>query len=312
MRIGRRKTKEAAERTRLKRRHVAAAALFLLVTLAAVIVLEAYRCAHEFVVTEYAFVTEKLDAPVRIVMVSDLHESEFGRSNERLISAVWENKPDIILCVGDMISHNDTEEQLHVGLDFLSAMTGIAPVYMSLGNHEKTYIDKHGTGILDMYRACGVELLEGSYLDLTVNGQSLRVGGTSEYCFNYGQKWEEYHASDKYGFLTSLCDTEAFSILLCHRPTAYYLKSEAASYEDWPLDLVLCGHTHGGLWQLPFIGSVYLPQQGVFPKYDKGVFDMGNAEMIVGAGLGHEGAFFRLFDPAELVVIELLPPQEGK
>ena len=300
-------TKEQLERKRQKRRHILAAAAFLLITFTALIAIDAYRCAHEFIITTYRFPSAKLSAPVTVVMVSDLHESEFGENNRSLIEAVRRLEPDVILSNGDMISHNDTEEELHVGLDFLEAMEAIAPVYLSLGNHETTYIAMHGTGLLDMYTQRGVRLLDKDYIDLELNGQTVRVGGISEYCFNYGQKWQDYRASEKYAFLSGFCDTQSFSILLCHKPTAYYLESEAASYEDWDCDLVLSGHTHGGLWQLPLIGCPYLPQQGMFPKYDKGQFDMGNAQMIIGAGLGHEGAFFRLADPCELVVIELLP-----
>lgn len=303
-------TNEGVERRKQKRRSILAAVCFLVVSFAVLIGLEAVRSASEFVVTPYVFKTSKVTAPVELVLVSDLHESEFGKNNEKLVSKLAELSPDAILCVGDMISHNDTEDQLHIGVDLLRAAAGIAPTYLSLGNHERTYVQKHGNALLDMYAETGVTMLENRYADITVNGQTIRVGGTSEYCFNYGQDWGDYHASEKYAFLKGLSEAECFSVLLCHRPTAYYLESEAASYEDWDIDLVLCGHTHGGLWRLPFIGSVYLPQQGFFPKYDYGLFNMGNSRMIVGAGLGHEGAFFRLFDPCEVVVIRLVPEED--
>lgn len=289
------------------RRRLLAALAFFTVSAIVLIILEAIRCRTQFVVTPYTFKTEKVSAPVKLVMVSDLHESRFGSGNSRLIEAVEELEPDVIVCVGDMITHTDTPEQTRIGLDFMQAMPGIAPTYMSLGNHECTYIDKHGAGILDDYRACGVTLLEESYAEVDANGQRIRIGGIYGYCFNYGQKWSAYHSSHKYLFLRDFCDTEEFTLLLCHRPTSYYLKSEAASYEDWDIDLVLSGHTHGGLWRVPGIGGIYLPQQGFFPKLDYGRKNMGNAQMIIGAGLGHEAVLFRLFDPCEIVVITLVP-----
>ena len=305
-------TRAQRERRRENSRHALAALLFLAAAFAVLIGFEAYRCSHEFVVTRYELHTDKVTETVRMLMISDLHGSEFGKGNGRLIAAAKAQEPSAILCVGDMVTHTDTEEKTHIGLDFLEEMTKIAPVYMSCGNHEITYKDKHGYGLLHEITDLGVKLMELEYVDIEASGQKIRIGGISDYCFNYGQMWSDYYRSPKYRFLDDFCSSESYSILLCHRPTAYYLPSEAAAYEDWDCDLVLCGHTHGGLWQLPGIGSLYLPQQGFFPKYDKGLFDMGNAEMIIGAGLGHEAVLFRLFNPCELVVIDIMPAEASE
>lgn len=302
-------TQSRREQRRARRLHVLAAVALFAVFIAVIAALDSYRCSHEFVITKYVFHTDKVTGPVRMLMISDLHESEFGKNNSRLIAAAEDQRPDLILCVGDMITHTDTEEETHIGIDFLSAMLDIAPVYMSYGNHEVTYVDKHGPDLLYTLVDMGVRTLERRFVDVEAAGQTIRIGGVSDYCFNYGMSWETYHSTQKYAFLTEFCDSDNYSILLCHRPTDYYLKSEAASYENWDCDLVLCGHTHGGLWQLPVLGSLYLPQQGIFPKMDKGLFDMGNANMIVGGGLGHEGVLFRLFNPCELIVIELVPSE---
>lgn len=300
-------TDSRREAKRANRVHALTAVVFLMATLMAVTALEAWRCAHEFIVTEYQMPTDKVTAPIRLLMVSDLHESEFGENNSNLIAKAKETKPDLILCVGDMITFTDTEDELSVGLDFMEAMAKIAPTYMSYGNHETTYVERHGQGLLHAYAERGVIALENRYIDVTVKGQTIRLGGTSQYCFNYGMDVESYHMNAVYNFFTAFCDTDLYRILLCHRPTAYYLPDEAAAYEDWDCDLVLSGHTHGGLWRLPFVGSIYLPQQGLFPKMAYGKIDMGNADMIVGGGLGHEGVLFRLFNPCELVVIEIVP-----
>lgn len=297
------KKKRLSQKT--KRKLLAAAlAVFILAVLVTV---EAIRCTISFKVTEYSVESETLVSDVRIVMLSDLHESEFGKNNQRLINAVRKQSPDVILCVGDMISYNDTEDELRIGIDLMIALTDIAPVYVSLGNHEVTYMQKHGNGLLQMYADTGAMVLDLEYVDIEVRGNAIRIGGISDYCFNYGQTWDDYHASAKYSFLMDMCDTSATKILMCHRPNAYKLEREADSYEDWDVDVVLAGHTHGGLWQLPIIGSIYLPSQGFFPKYDKGIFDMGNSKMIVGGGLGHSAVLFRLFNQCELLTIDLKP-----
>ena len=277
------------------------------VLLIAVFVVDTIRCSTDFVVTKYVIRTEKVTGRVDIVMISDLHESEFGEGNERLIAAVREIKPDIILCAGDMITRTVADEDLHIGLDFMAEMAKIAPTYMSLGNHEAAYIEQHGDGILNALRESGVRVLELEYEDVRAFGQDLRIGGISDYCFRYSQTDEEYHASEKYAFFTDLCDTDSYKILLSHRPTAYRLDDEIEYYEDWDIDLVLAGHTHGGLVRLPLVGSLYLPQQGLFPELDKGLKDVGKADMLIGAGLGSERFLLRFNDPCELIHIRLMP-----
>ncbi len=302
-------TRARREKNKKVRRWLLPSLAFLAVSAAALLGLEALRCSHEFIVTAYRIETDKVKAPVRMVLFSDLHENEFGEGNSRLINAVAALEPDIIFCVGDMITLTDTEEQTLIGLDFLEAAAGIAPTYMALGNHEVSYVKMHGAELLRQLEYRGVKILNEEYAEVETAGQTVRVGGVYDYCFNYGQTQEAYRSSHKYRFFKELCDTENYTVLLCHRPTAYYLESEANYYEDWDIDLVLCGHTHGGLWRLPVIGSIYLPQQGFFPQLDWGKKDMGNADMIIGAGLGHEAVLFRLFDPCEIVCIELVPQE---
>ncbi|MBR3383466.1 MAG: metallophosphoesterase [Clostridia bacterium] len=300
--------RDYAERRERRGRLICAAALLLAFTAVSVAV-DAYRCANEFVVTEYVLPTDKVTEEVSFVMISDLHESLFGEDNERLTAAIRALGPDAILCVGDMITRTVGDDKLHIGLDLMAEMAKISPTYMSLGNHEDIYVRTHGDGILRELKKSGVRLLELEYEDAVFHGQKVRIGGTSDYCFNYGMSEEEYRRSEKYAFFLDMCDTDSYSILLSHRPTAYRLESEAEHYEDWDLDLVLAGHTHGGLWRIPFIGCLYLPQQGFFPKLDKGLKDMGRADMIIGAGLGSEDFLFRFNDPCEIVSIRLVPAE---
>lgn len=271
------------------------------------VLLDSIRCSSDFIIQRYEFVTDRISAPVRIVMVSDLHESEFGEGNERLINAVRDIGPDLILCAGDMITRNSPDERMSIGIDFMAALTDIAPVYMSLGNHETIYTARNGRWVLDAFEASGVRILDTEYADVSAAGQVIRVGGVSSECFNTGLSDEEYESSEKYRFLNDMSGSGHYSILLCHRPSDYRRRSDIKRFEDRDIDLVLSGHTHGGLWQIPFIGSLYLPQQGLFPDLDRGLKRVGKADMIIGAGLGTEKPLFRFNDPCELVLITLNP-----
>lgn len=297
--------RESARKSERRNRLVWAALLFA-AFFAAVVALDAYRCVHEFITTEYEIASPKIKSPVTIAMLSDLHESEFGKNNEKLIAAVKGLSPDLILCVGDMFTRGVSDEKLNIALDLMRALTETAPVYYSLGNHEKDHVEAHGDSVLGLIDSTGVHRLELEYVDLNIKGQELRIGGTSETCYNFSQSWRYYHSTPKYAFLVNFCRTEAFKLLLCHKPISYYPKRADVLYEDWNVDLVVSGHNHGGLIRLPFVGCLYMQSDGFFPKRDLGLWNVGKADMLIGAGLGNS-RFFRLNDPCELVVIKLVP-----
>ncbi|MBO6061266.1 MAG: metallophosphoesterase [Clostridia bacterium] len=303
--------KELSPKKRDARSRLICAALLLVCFFAAVLALDAYRCRSDFIIAEYEIPSEKITAPVRIAMLSDLHESSFGPGNSRLIEAVEELSPDVIVCVGDMVSRTAKEEELHISRELIESLSRIAPTYLSLGNHDEEYIRRHGIGLLELYDQAGAVILDSAFADITPAGQSIRIGGVYGYCFPYGRSEEVFNASSTGRFFKNFEDTSSFKLLLCHKPTDYYLESESDYFVDHDVDLILSGHTHGGLWRIPFLGCPYLPQQGFFPKLDHGMKRVGSTEMLIGAGLGHGSMLFRMNDPCELVSITLVPAQNG-
>ena len=92
-----------------------------------------------------------------------------------------------------------------------------------------------------------------------------------------------------------------FTILLHHQPE--YIAEDAKKTD---IDLIVCGHTHGGQIQLPFIGGVIAPNQGLFPKYDKGEFDLDGTKMIVCAGLSNTVFIPRINNQVEIGVVTVV------
>ena len=90
-----------------------------------------------------------------------------------------------------------------------------------------------------------------------------------------------------------------FTILLSHRPELFEV------YADNKMDLVLSGHAHGGQFRLPFVGGLVAPNQGLFPKYDAGLYTEENTNMIVSRGIGNSILPFRFNNRPEVILIEL-------
>lgn len=252
-------------------------------------------------VSEYKLESDKIEHDVHIVMIADVHD-DHCLIKDQIIERIQELKPDMILCVGDLIDdHSSNNEDM---IDFLGQLCDISDVYMSLGNHEYDYYDGH---IEDLKRIenIGVHLLDNQYEDISINGNQIRVGGMYDYAF--GMKEGKITKSDMdnnetYQFLTDFCDTSSYTLMMAHRPDSF-IYGEAY---QWDIDLVLSGHVHGGQVVLPFIGGLYAPEQGWNPYYDYGLFYMDNMKMIITRGISSSDEFLpRVNNPAEIASIKL-------
>lgn len=96
-----------------------------------------------------------------------------------------------------------------------------------------------------------------------------------------------------------------FNILLSHRPELLNV------YKEFKIDLVFSGHTHGGQIRIPFVGGIFSPNQGFFPKLSEGMHKEGLTTIVVSRGLGNSVFPFRIFNRPELVVVTLNSKWKG-
>lgn len=102
-----------------------------------------------------------------------------------------------------------------------------------------------------------------SYADVILAGQPLRIGGTMGHGFAFGRTEEEFAASPEYKFLKEFENTDLPKVCLAHMPDTFIFNG---AYSMWNIDLVLSGHTHGGLIRMPFVGGLYAPMPGMAPE----------------------------------------------
>ena len=91
-----------------------------------------------------------------------------------------------------------------------------------------------------------------------------------------------------------------FKLLLSHFPERF-----AADYCEYEIDLTLSGHAHGGQIVLPFIGGLYSPGQGLFPKYARGMHVIKKGRLIVSRGLGNSRFPLRFANYPEVITIDI-------
>lgn len=250
-------------------------------------------------VTKYTVKLDGVSEDIIIVLLSDLHAEEHGKSNSTLLTKVQEQQPDLIALVGDMFSRTSSESEIAEVVSFTETLTKISPVYYSLGNHEQDYISVNGDAVLTQFTNAGVTVLDDEYLDLEVNGTIIRLGGMDRMAYTGGNGKYDPEART---FLTEYCAVDFPKVLLSHRPEFFSFKEACKS---WDVDLILSGHTHGGLVRLPFVGGLYAPIQEWFPNTDYGEYTFFGTRMIVTSGLSGYHGLPRVFNPPEICVVTI-------
>lgn len=252
----------------------------------------------------YTIETQKVKTRIRIVQLSDLHNSEFGKDNNRLIKSVEEKQPDLILITGDTIIGDVSE--LNIATTLFEQLTTIAPVYVSMGNHEIIYEENYGIDVSLAYEKTGVFILDSNYEDIIVNNNNIRIAGIYGYCFPVGYEVER---TDESAFLQEFQNSDSLKILLAHLPLGWY---HSGSLDNWDIDIVFSGHTHGGHIRLPFIGGLYATDLGLFPGKEEGLYYSKDKRkiLVLSKGLGSSEIIPRFNNIPEIVVVDLVPEGE--
>ena len=254
--------------------------------------------------SNYILNSEKITAGIRIIQLTDLHNSEFGEDNQRLIDMVEKQSPDLILITGDQL--NQDEADTSVAVHAVAALCEVAPVYFSLGNHEIDYQDNYQVDVKALFESAGATVLDWEYVDLTINGQDIRLGGIYGYCVPARFLETKEADLDECRFLYKFQDTESYTILMCHMPYCWLMSN---GINEWDIDCVFSGHTHGGQIIFPLIGGLYGPDFGWFPGKLEGLYfsDERDKVLVLSRGLGSSGTIPRFNNVPEIMVVDLLP-----
>ena len=250
--------------------------------------------------------SDKITEKLRIVHLSDLHNAQFGEGNRDLLEQVRLQEPDLILFTGDLVTGYIRETE--VAMDLTEDLVKIAPVYVSVGNHEQQHQGNFGSDLTGMLEYRGAKVMEFSYEDVTVKGQNLRIGGISGYCVPEIYLWTGEARLNECEFLWDFQNTDRCKLLMAHMPVCW-IRNDGISL--WDADAVFTGHVHGGQFRIPGFGGVYAPDMGFFPGRMEGQYrsEDGTKTLIISRGLGNSLPIPRLNNPPQILVVDILPAQ---
>ena len=236
----------------------------------------------------------------RLVQISDLHnQAVYGPGNNKIITTVQELRPHAIMLTGDTFDGRVTN--IPANLELISRLKEIAPVYYITGNHEFSNDDYFALTLA--VQKAGATVLRDQILPIEESGTIINLIGLDDPSVLGGpmpltttQKIIEL----KLQILQSLPEYSSSSptILLAHRPEFW------SSYLTIKPLITLSGHTHGGQLRLPLIGSIYVPNQKLFTKLDRGSFEKNNSHLIISQGLGNSSIEQRLLAYPEIVSLD--------
>lgn len=234
------------------------------------------------VVKKYSIKTGKIDRGFKIVLVSDFHNNK--RLFDGIVRKIKKCEPDIIVVAGDLVDRRKPD--FNTAGDFLNDLRSIAKVYYISGNHEAVIGLERIADQLD----CSDIVLDEKYKifdDFSILGLSDRIIDVNE---------------KRRDLLSVFERLDNFKIAVVHRPVEF---DRGLSLSNYDIDLVLCGHDHGGLIRIPFFGALYAPDEGFFPKYSKGKYTENGSTMIVSGGSGNTFLPLRLNNFPEIVSISV-------
>ena len=269
----------------------------ILPVLAILVILTLIALDERLILRTYTVASPKLTAEVRLAVVTDFHSSD---NADDVVAMVASCAPDAVLLVGDLFDDDTQNRPTERTLSLMRQLSALYPCYYVSGNHEAW------TGEMDaLYQQteeAGVTALRMSSGVLTVRGQRIALCGIPdpyEMVFSGAPDTEEQLRQ-----ALEDVDSADFTVLLAHRPELL------AKYAQFPFDLVVSGHAHGGQVRIPgVLNGLYAPNQGWFPKLAGGAYTQDGTTLIVSRGLAVRTRLPRIFNRPEVVLVRCVPAE---
>lgn len=296
--------------------------IFVLIAASIAIIGCNYIGNRNFKETFYSVSSLKVNNKIRIIQISDLHNCSYGKNNRKLVDRVKNLNPDLIIYTGDITDSGAKSNDRVISL--CKELADVAPSYYIYGNNEvEMYYDIPLTqesldkkfGFNDNNRqpdklleitddltrkleATGVKVLKNKSDTITIGTTDVDIYGVltsnpSSFWSYSGESFGEYLYSNE----------NNLKITAIHEP----LVLSEYQPDTWG-ELVIAGHTHGGVIRVPMVGPLYAHDEGLFPErrghYIYGRYEVQGRPLIVSGGIENKN-IFRINNQPELVIVDI-------
>lgn len=286
----------------------------ILVFLLVLVLLRSFYETHHFRIKRYSIKTDRIKKQTTFAFISDLHNCNYGKYNEKIITAIKNERPDFLIIGGDLIVGKRNigqcipEKYFNNAVSFLKGISGEFPILYTYGNHETRIKNRRETNPL--YNAY-IEQIKKQVQEQKItflnddiwSDNNIIVAGleVNDEAYDNDKSFERVRLERLMSLVSEKQpqDNSCYRILVSHPPDFFDL------YAEENVDLILCGHIHGGTVRLPGIGGVISRKYKLFPKYSYGMYKKNGRKMILTGGLGDHTIHFRLFNMPEIVIITL-------
>ena len=239
---------------------------------------------------------------MRFAVLADLHNRVYRSSVDRLIREIEDERCDAVLSAGDLVVRKKEHYAADQALKLACTLAGTMPIFVMDGNHEtrmKRMNASEYRAYQDLLEDAGVVCLHNDTAETEIRGMKFAITGLELDRRYFRKTYHKDLSVPEICARTGKKREDRFQILLAHHPKYFPV------YAQWGADLVLSGHLHGGIIQLPVLGGVVSPDPELFPHYVHGLYQKGSSKMIVSAGLGTHTINLRVNNPAELVIVDI-------
>ena len=265
---------------------------------------------RRIVTTRYKVQSKKIENQYKIAVLADLHMKTEEWRVKQIISIIETESPNYVLVAGDLITtypaayagvREDFEWVAKIA-EIIHHIAKVSRVFYIDGNHEiylKKSLNNAYAGIYERYQT---EIQEAGALIMHNENEmissDLMLYG-HEFSYGYYRRHGRVDVSvEEIVRTVGRPDKDTYTVLLTHDPTKFDV------YSEWGADLVVSGHMHGGVVRIRNRG-LFGADRRVFPRYCYGEYHKDDSTLIVTGGLGEHSIWKRMFNPPEIVIINL-------
>ncbi|MGL4739490.1 MAG: metallophosphoesterase [Sarcina sp.] len=231
---------------------------------------------------------------LKIVHFTDVHLGKFFsvKQFEKVITKIIKEDPDLVIFTGDLtdrMEYFSKSKDVELVTSLLATIPSKIGKFAVYGNHD-SYPGNRYTYESIMTKS-GFTLLKNENKRINLGNKTLNILGLDD--FFQGIMSIKKTVSD--------IKEDEFNLLLLHEPDLI------KGFKEYPIDLALAGHSHGGQIYIPLYGTIM--NTGLAVSYDRGVHkNLGNSKrtsLYVNSGIGSTGLPIRFCCIPNISIINL-------